>query len=639
MREARHPESQDWTSPEGKHIVLAIQREIISQIQIKHPNVLPILGISSHEDHPLAIVTPFAANGNAFSYLTDLTSAERPAVMLKIIHNITSALEYLHGMLPPIIHGDIHARNVLIDGEGQGLLCDFGLSRIKHEQTRTTTGVIEGGKLRYLAPELLLLQPNQLFCSTPASDCYAFAMTILELATLQKPFVEYQNEQAASNAAGRGLWPHQLPIEAFGTLGDSKVAILWKLLEEMWAHEPAERPTMQQVLPRVTELYMSHSQTPSQEHSTPIVPISPHAISGASSMGSLSWMQPSNPPLAFKGSPILPNPEIQQNNGLDSFLILDNEDHKIGTSLLHALDILAQISASPNQTKDKLAEAQYYARKVYTPITSVEDPKTPSSAKTHDLKRLLSALLCIHWGALVRSAKLDDILACVEYALHILPRLYEGDELDSKVARFLHSKGFALYLAWAYFRSIEPLQQSILLWTRLDTATDPDMLQDFIGSCIELSWVYLKVDEHAAALEQALKAVQLAKGGARMSNSHANIDKVWGKRLLAKSLSAVSKVYCAMQQFDNALIYGKQAAEFARDAFHSSSSFNTATTFALALEYYERPLAELGLWKDDSLDELCSPKDWRDMLHLLKGTGWALYVYVHEKVQSLDASQ
>ncbi|KAF8294454.1 kinase-like protein, partial [Clavulina sp. PMI_390] len=221
-----------------------IQREVISQMQIQHPNVLPILGITSCDNHPLAIVTSFAANGNALSYLLGLEPPERPAVMIKIICNIASALEYIHGMLPPIVHGDIHSWNILIDAGGQGLLCDFGLSRIKHEQTRTATGIFEGGKLRYLAPELFLLQPGQSFRSTPASDCYAFGMTILELATLQKPFVECQNQQAASTAAGKGLRPEQPPADAFGALGDSKVTILWRLLEEMWAHEPTNRPNM-----------------------------------------------------------------------------------------------------------------------------------------------------------------------------------------------------------------------------------------------------------------------------------------------------------------------------------------------------------------------------------------------------------
>ncbi|KAF8310625.1 kinase-like protein, partial [Clavulina sp. PMI_390] len=226
----------------------AIRREIISQIQIQHRNVLPILGISSSVDHPLSIVTPFAVNGNAFSYLTRLKPLQRPGVMIKLVSYFQCSDHYIHGMLPPIVHGDIHARNIVIDAEGQGILCDFGLSRIKHENTRSITEIVEGGKLRYLAPELVLLPVNHSYRSTPASDCYAFAMTILELATLQKPFIEYSNEKIASKAARRGVRPQQPPETVFRAMSDSTTTMLWELLEEMWAHEPTERPNMSQVL-------------------------------------------------------------------------------------------------------------------------------------------------------------------------------------------------------------------------------------------------------------------------------------------------------------------------------------------------------------------------------------------------------
>ncbi|KAF8294459.1 kinase-like protein, partial [Clavulina sp. PMI_390] len=146
-------------------------------------------------------------------------------------------------------------KNVLIDAEGHALLCDFGLSRIKHEVTRSATTIQEGGNLRYLAPEVLqLLDTNQSFRTTPGSDCYAFAMTILELATLQKPFAQYKNEWAASNAAKLGIRPQRLAQEAFGALSLQTVDNLWQLLTEMWNHEAHERPSMHHVRIRADEL-------------------------------------------------------------------------------------------------------------------------------------------------------------------------------------------------------------------------------------------------------------------------------------------------------------------------------------------------------------------------------------------------
>ncbi|KAF8305885.1 kinase-like protein [Clavulina sp. PMI_390] len=222
-------ESIIWASEvDGKAVTVreAIRREIVLQLQIQHRNILPILGISSHKSHPLSTVTPHAANGNAFQYLLGLDLAQRAGAMLRITCDAASALEYLHGLLPPIIHGDLHARNILVDAEGRALLCDFGLSRIKHEHTRAATAIIEGGRYRYLAPELLAA-PS--FRSTPASDCYAFGMTILQLATLQIPFAEYGNDWAASSAAQRKEQPRQPPRAAFGALENSIIDMLWRL--------------------------------------------------------------------------------------------------------------------------------------------------------------------------------------------------------------------------------------------------------------------------------------------------------------------------------------------------------------------------------------------------------------------------
>ncbi|KAF8313209.1 kinase-like protein [Clavulina sp. PMI_390] len=229
----------------------SIRREIVSQIQIHHPHVLPILGISTDKVHPLSIITPIAPKGNAFRYLTMLDSSKRGAAMLEIVRSyvsdITSALCYLHQLRPPIIHGDLHARNILIDINGKGILCDFGLSRFKHEVTRTATNITEGGKYRYMAPELLSSSPRHKFRTTPASDCYAFAMTILELATLKKPFAEFNNEQAAFSAAQTGIRPERPTWRTFGSLSEQRVDMLWDLLKQMWDENPSNRPSMYHV--------------------------------------------------------------------------------------------------------------------------------------------------------------------------------------------------------------------------------------------------------------------------------------------------------------------------------------------------------------------------------------------------------
>lgn len=67
-------------------------------------------------------------------------------------------------------------------------------------------------------------------------------MTILEMATLQKPFAEYDNEMSASRAAERGIRPKRLSGEDMGDLPMSANDVLWALLGKMWCHIPEDRP-------------------------------------------------------------------------------------------------------------------------------------------------------------------------------------------------------------------------------------------------------------------------------------------------------------------------------------------------------------------------------------------------------------
>ena len=69
--------------------------------------------------------------------------------------------------------------NVLVDQNGQPLICDFGISRIFYSSitiTATTTGAIRGS-MRWMAPELIETTGNEL--PTKASDIWAFGMLVL----------------------------------------------------------------------------------------------------------------------------------------------------------------------------------------------------------------------------------------------------------------------------------------------------------------------------------------------------------------------------------------------------------------------------------------------------------------------------
>jgi len=73
--------------------------------------------------------------------------------------------------------------NVLIDDAENGVLCDFGLSRVKADVTSRTANIDDSeiiGSRNWMAPEQLLGGSLK-----KPSDLYAFGMTVYEVSIVQ----------------------------------------------------------------------------------------------------------------------------------------------------------------------------------------------------------------------------------------------------------------------------------------------------------------------------------------------------------------------------------------------------------------------------------------------------------------------
>ncbi|KZV91804.1 kinase-like protein, partial [Exidia glandulosa HHB12029] len=150
-----------------------------------HPRLQPLLGVLREDfdnagDHLLA--SPWAENGNMLDYLRNTSTACRIA----LIHQVAEALDYLHSTLA-IVHGDVKCENVLIDGQGNAQLTDFGLSTFtwkeKDEETTATSLRIQY-TTDFSAPELLTdsaFGSDRRRSKTVETDVYAYGMLVLQV--------------------------------------------------------------------------------------------------------------------------------------------------------------------------------------------------------------------------------------------------------------------------------------------------------------------------------------------------------------------------------------------------------------------------------------------------------------------------
>ncbi|KAJ7896897.1 kinase-like domain-containing protein [Mycena leptocephala] len=203
--------------------------------------VVPFCGFC--EDGPFPyLVTHGLPDGTALNYVKRHSGFD----YIRLIEGIVSGMEVLHTMTPPIIHGNIRGESIQIDAVGNPQLTGFDLARVVEDLNGVLFSQSRGvpDSYRWFAPEVCI---GQGVLSLPA-DIYAYGMTVLELLTHEHPFKELKHTTEVvmrSAKGGRPLRPTMPEVVERGLDDD-----LWGLLLRCWAHDPSERPTVQDILSR-----------------------------------------------------------------------------------------------------------------------------------------------------------------------------------------------------------------------------------------------------------------------------------------------------------------------------------------------------------------------------------------------------
>ncbi|KAF9256324.1 kinase-like protein [Marasmius fiardii PR-910] len=243
--------SKLYRYPEAETLFQAYLREAIVWRQMKHPNVLPFLGIYHLENNEqLCLISPWMERGNLAQYVRS-TPRER-IEYYNLVHDVASGLSYLH--LHEIVHGDLKAVNVLITPSGRASIGDVGVTRVaeSHSQNLTSSAPRSAGTARWLAPELL----NG--CETSKqSDIYAYACVCYEIFTGQHPLPEIKLEATVVHNVVQGK--HSSRPEDSSELHD----FMWKIMESCWDTDPSRRPGADKIL-RDVQLNTPNSTTAPQ---------------------------------------------------------------------------------------------------------------------------------------------------------------------------------------------------------------------------------------------------------------------------------------------------------------------------------------------------------------------------------------
>ncbi|KAJ7863015.1 kinase-like domain-containing protein [Mycena leptocephala] len=203
--------------------------------KLRHPNVLPFLGMYDVGRTFPILVSPFCKFGHVREYLQTHSDANRN----QIAHGVAAGVKYLHDL--DIVHGNLKAENVLIDKGGVATIGDFGMFNIMDVRDFPIPS-----RTMHMTPELSAVLPKSGHRTetehtpsspTKMSDIYSFAFVILEILTVA---VDVQ-------APTEPVEPFPRPKRAqYGV--DMVSPSMRTVLEQCWSPKPELRPPIAEIL-------------------------------------------------------------------------------------------------------------------------------------------------------------------------------------------------------------------------------------------------------------------------------------------------------------------------------------------------------------------------------------------------------
>ena len=169
---------------DAAQVARALARELRVLAACDHAHVLRYVGACADPDRPVGdggvgpgagvwTVTEYAAGGDLLRLLEDAAVDLDWGLRLRVARELASALAYLHGR--ELLHRDVKAANVFLDGDYRVKLGDFGMATACGDGGRASTLC---GTEAYMAPELLL-DGGEGYGA--AVDVFAFGCVLAEL--------------------------------------------------------------------------------------------------------------------------------------------------------------------------------------------------------------------------------------------------------------------------------------------------------------------------------------------------------------------------------------------------------------------------------------------------------------------------
>ncbi|MHC4480300.1 MAG: bifunctional serine/threonine-protein kinase/formylglycine-generating enzyme family protein [Planctomycetota bacterium] len=163
---------------------LRFEREAQAVARLKHPGIVSVYEYGEVNGQPY-FTMEYVEGCNVREYVLRHDLDKRQTC--KLFVKICKAVAYAHQR--GVIHRDIKPNNILVDGEGNPRLLDFGLASLAGDYAEESPQMSEAGEVMgtpsYMSPEQTLGRPDEIDIR---SDVYSLGVLFYELLTDSLPY-------------------------------------------------------------------------------------------------------------------------------------------------------------------------------------------------------------------------------------------------------------------------------------------------------------------------------------------------------------------------------------------------------------------------------------------------------------------
>ncbi|CAJ1050953.1 NUAK family SNF1-like kinase 2 [Xyrichtys novacula] len=262
-----------------------IRREIEIMSTLSHPHIITIFEVFENKDK-IVIVMEYASRGDLYDYICDKRNiSEREA--RHFFRQIVSAVHYCHQN--GIVHRDLKLENILLDGNGNVKIADFGLSNLYHGDEFLQTFC---GSPLYASPEIVNGRPYH----GPEVDTWSLGVLLYTMVHGTMPFDGHNHKTLVQQISTGNYRKPNDPSDACGLIrwmlmvNPERRATIEEIAGHWWLNWGYQQPLLSEI-----------KSSPADQAPSPASPSSQHPA-GLASVA--SWLRRTSRPLLENGSKI-----------------------------------------------------------------------------------------------------------------------------------------------------------------------------------------------------------------------------------------------------------------------------------------------------------------------------------------------